>query len=1223
METPTSSSEFHLHQVGTKTKMPLETTSFTGLATTRSPNLFQPTSPTSTRSSFGVQSSINPGKSSELRFSIRSARSNIPGPFALHSESPSQAKKENADSLMVGSSSDMARISWKDYIPEINREVSRVNLGEQSVKSNVENVSKDLDPDIKHQFKGSYRMPRTDSAQSFGSVFNLNECIPEKTQEESKQGTGNEGENTDVFSFSDYINLEDQFGDFRARPREKSTESFGAQSLGSGFNFQEFISEVTQDASRVKLGKPGGKDDVQNQSIHGLFSSTTGTGGKNIDSLSFGNYDKFKNQFGESHEMPVVSSIQSVGTQSLGLNANKLRERVEKLSVQNLSNDGLFSGTGTGGVKTESLFFKDYINLEEKSDKAIEMPPTNSTEKLGTQHLGLGSNFEELFPQITQHLNTIHLGEHLEIPIVEEKSKEGLFLVGNAGEGEQFKALHDNTKFGDRFKELYEMPPTNLTETLCLESILSGSKFDDFLPETTQVLRKFKMGEQFGNVDVNSQSKDDRFIFSSASQDEGTRLAPYDKGKKSNSTSIESSFLSPVGSFAFTSKYGRSENKKKEIKGPRRRYIKIQKKGEQTTQAKKIGEISEERQFNFEESFGSKPKNTRGDASYSNRSSENTPLFSTSTGDAKINGTNFLFSEATYLDPDLFKRNSETTQLDGFFTRTRTDVPRSFSGSKNSGQMPLSLSELHYGKKNMSKIGNSSFAARSAPMQLKGPELLKSFSLPPEQHRLRSKEVHEFPNIGKYGTSRSSGMDNDGEKWHARGNEVYEKGDMKSAEEFYTRGIKSLASGETYQSRNRSLVLCYSNRAAVRMSLGQISEALSDCLAASKIDPAFPKVQLQIANCLVDLGDLEEAIKQFNRCLESNNYENLDPAILSEASSGLNKAHLRRYEDAIQYCEQIPDSDGKDYISKQWRLNIIAKSYFYLGKLDEALEVIKRNEQAAKDFEPYENKFPEHDTSFIVTLRKLARLKDAGNEAFHAGQYTEAVEHYSAAIACSKESCFFTAVCLCNCAATYQALGQIVDAIADCSLAIALDPTYTKVFSRRAGLYYMIRDYNQAANDLRVLISLLEKQQQENQAGKPSKTNITDDLNRARRRLLSAEESAQKRIPLNLYLILGVEESASVDDVENAYEKAALRHHPDNAIQSVPKNDKSDGDPLWTEVTGRVHKDADHLFKIIGEAYAVLSDTSKRAKYDCDEEKWRTKKTRRAVRTPRKSALGR
>jgi DnaJ homolog subfamily C member 7 len=60
-------------------------------------------------------------------------------------------------------------------------------------------------------------------------------------------------------------------------------------------------------------------------------------------------------------------------------------------------------------------------------------------------------------------------------------------------------------------------------------------------------------------------------------------------------------------------------------------------------------------------------------------------------------------------------------------------------------------------------------------------------------------------------------------------------------------------------------------------------------------------------------------------------------------------------------------------------------------------------------------------------------------------------------------------------------------------------------------LYDMIRYYDQAANDLRTLISLLEKNRQENQAGKPSKTNISDDLNRAHRRLLSAEESAKKR----------------------------------------------------------------------------------------------------------------
>lgn len=69
----------------------------------------------------------------------------------------------------------------------------------------------------------------------------------------------------------------------------------------------------------------------------------------------------------------------------------------------------------------------------------------------------------------------------------------------------------------------------------------------------------------------------------------------------------------------------------------------------------------------------------------------------------------------------------------------------------------------------------------------------------------------------------------------------------------------------------------------------------------------------------------------------------------------------------------------------------------------------------------------------------------AGNEAFQSGRHTEAVEHYTAALACNVESRPFTAVCFCNRAAAYKALGQFSDAIADCSLAIALDQNYSKV----------------------------------------------------------------------------------------------------------------------------------------------------------------------------------
>lgn len=63
------------------------------------------------------------------------------------------------------------------------------------------------------------------------------------------------------------------------------------------------------------------------------------------------------------------------------------------------------------------------------------------------------------------------------------------------------------------------------------------------------------------------------------------------------------------------------------------------------------------------------------------------------------------------------------------------------------------------------------------------------------------------------------------------------------------------------------------------------------------------------------------------------------------------------------------------------------------------------------------------------------------------------------------------------------------------------------------------------------------------------------------------------------YEILGVNRNASLDDIKRAYRNLALKYHPD-----------------------RVHadkkKEAEERFKEISEAYAVLSDSQKRAQYD-------------------------
>ncbi|XP_054818027.1 uncharacterized protein LOC129317698 isoform X2 [Prosopis cineraria] len=519
------------------------------------------------------------------------------------------------------------------------------------------------------------------------------------------------------------------------------------------------------------------------------------------------------------------------------------------------------------------------------------------------------------------------------------------------------------------------------------------------------------------------------------------------------------------------------------------------------------------------------------------------------------------------------------------------------------------------------------------------------------------------------------------EKWRLRGNQAYKNGDLSMAEDCYTKGLQCVSKEATSRSSMRALMLCYSNRAATRMSLGRMRDALKDCILAAEIDPNFLRVQLRAANCYLALGKVEDALQYFKRCLQTGAGVCVDRKIAVEASDGLQKAQkvsefinhsiellqrrttsdmdraleqinealmissysekllemkaealfmLCKFEEVIQLCDQTLGSAEKNFCSldadgevinldnsklskcfyfRLWRCSMKIKSYCHLGKLEEGLCSLEEQEKMVSSMN---NNFFDSLIPLAAIVRELLHHKTAGNEAFQAGRHAEAVEHYTAALLSNVESRPFSAVCFCNRAAAYTALGQITDAIADCCLAIALDENYLKALSRRATLYEMIRDYAQAASDIRRLVSILNKRVDDkaNQHGISDRSyNYANDLKQNSIRLSEMEEEARKEIALDMYLILGVEPSVSTSEIKKAYRKAALRHHPDKAGQSLARSDNGD-DQMWKDIAEEVRRDADRLFKIIGEAYAVLSDPAKRAQYDAEEEMRNARKKR-------------
>uniref|UniRef100_A0A452YZF8 Uncharacterized protein n=1 Tax=Aegilops tauschii subsp. strangulata TaxID=200361 RepID=A0A452YZF8_AEGTS len=136
-------------------------------------------------------------------------------------------------------------------------------------------------------------------------------------------------------------------------------------------------------------------------------------------------------------------------------------------------------------------------------------------------------------------------------------------------------------------------------------------------------------------------------------------------------------------------------------------------------------------------------------------------------------------------------------------------------------------------------------SATQASVQPKGSQDTKSMQFSPETSTTENSVKEQL----RRDASVSADLETC-ETWRTSGNQAYANGHFATAEGCYTRGINSISQYATSGRCSHALMLCYSNRAATRMSLGRMREALQDCSIATSIDPTFLKAKVRAAKQL-------------------------------------------------------------------------------------------------------------------------------------------------------------------------------------------------------------------------------------------------------------------------------------------------------------------------------------------------------------------------------------
>ncbi|KAK9767914.1 hypothetical protein K7432_001837 [Basidiobolus ranarum] len=415
-------------------------------------------------------------------------------------------------------------------------------------------------------------------------------------------------------------------------------------------------------------------------------------------------------------------------------------------------------------------------------------------------------------------------------------------------------------------------------------------------------------------------------------------------------------------------------------------------------------------------------------------------------------------------------------------------------------------------------------------------------------------------------------------------NQEYKIGHYEEAIKLYTQAIDV-----------EPLATYYGNRAAASMMLRKYKDAVEDCRKAISLDANFMKGYFRLARCYLALGSLSESSRQFSLILEKdplngqarkelNNFNNyqilLDQtnnylekkdyshalaciskliATVETSSDGITApikwkllrgdilCGMKNFDDAVRIASEVMRADPTNPDALYLRATILYRQSEHAKALAHCTEALRCDPDYFKA------------RTLLKTIKAIDNQKNAGNDAFRAGNYQEAYDLYTAALEVDPENNLTNSRIYNNRATASAKMDKHEQVVDDCNSALDLDPSFVKAYRRRAGSYLKLEMFEEAVKDLR------------------SASDMDQGNREIRQELHHAELELKKSKRKDYYKILSVSKDASDSEIKKAYRKLALQYHPD----------KNAGD-----------EQAEAKFKEVGEAYTILSDPGKRQRFD-------------------------